>query len=434
MKISFLWLSPALTAVGSKLGIDAHYYAKNVTLVLLGHAVSILRGIITGYFVVRFFQKEVYGEYQFLLSVVGMLSFLGLPGLAQSVTRAWARGDSFSLAEMTKQQLKVCVIGSLLLLGSIPFLQFYGRGELWLAFFVAALLFPLPPIAMVRFGGFTVGRARFDIALKATIVWSALTIVATLAIIFFHQSSLLMLITTMSIPSLVYLYAGRNLRPPAEGGPQRTRAIWRYSLQLTVATLPIDLVWYLDKLLISYFFGLSQLATFSVALLIPEQARIFIKQFLPVSFAKQAAGKDNWQRRRKLLQIVLVGTVLFALGIGFYVILCPWMIPLLFPQYDAKEIILLTSVAAVTLITNPGTLFAQYLEAQGLIREVRLSNWIAAAGFGVSLFLLIPTMGLLGAVLARGVFRFIAVGTSCWFILRTPPREGSVGVPVPRRS
>lgn len=418
---SFLWLSPSLTAFGKCFGIDAHYFAKHSSFILLGHAVSMIRGIITGYFVARFFAQEVYGQYQFILSVVGSLSLFGLPGLAHSVTRAWARDDAFSIREITKTQLLVSSIGSLILLGCIPFLGYYGREELWLLFLVAALLFPLPPLGTVHFGGYTVGKARFDLALRATVVWSSLMIIATIAIIFFRQSALLMFIVTTSIPSIVYLWMSRKIRPPSdEKDLKNTKSIIRYGWQLTFATLPVDLVWYVDKLLISHFLGLNQLATFSVSILIPEQAKIFVKQFLPVSFAKQAKGADSWERRMKLMKVVLIGTLIFAVGILAYIAASPWLMPFLFPQYDAKELVLLTSIAAIAIITSPGSLFAQFLEAQGMIREVRSSNWIAAIVFAISLVFFIPTYGLIGAAVARIIFRFVYTGATWWYVMRAP--------------
>ncbi len=417
---SFVWLSPTLTAIGKKLGIDAHYFAKNSALVLVGHGVGILRGVITGYLVARLFQKEIYGEYQFMLSMVGMVSFFGLVGIGNPVARAWARGDSFSLSRVTMHQLKACLIGSALLLAAIPFLGIYNREELWLDFLVAAIIFPLPPIAMMRFGSFTVGKSRFDISLKATLVWSVLMILATLFVILFHQSAVLMLITSMCIPPLVYLFFSRNFRPPQGTGPDQTMSIVRYAWQFSVATVPIELVWYIDKLLIAHFFGLSQLATFAVAMLIPEQIKLVMKQFLPVAFSKQAKGEDSMERRMKILKAGTAGMGVLAIGIGLYIALTPWLMPFLFPQYEARTVVILTSIAAVTLLNVPGTLFVQYMEAQGMIRQVRLSNWIAAGIFGISLFVLIPWLGLLGAALARGIFRFTYMGTSIWFAFFTP--------------
>ncbi len=416
----FLWLSPALSTLGKRFGIDAHYYAKNSFFVVLGQMLSIVQGLIAGYFVARVFDQTIYGEYQFMLSIAGTLGLFGLPGLSTAVARAWARNEGFSMRAVTRHHLMVCLVGSLLLLGCIPFLEYYNREEFWPLFLVAALFFPLAPVAMVRFGTFTVGKARFDIALKVSIVCSVLTVLATLAVIYFQQSAMLMLMISMGLTPIIYLIVSRNLIPPAEKGLTNTKDIIKYGWQLTLVTLPVNLVWYLDKLLISHFFGLNQLATFSVALLIPEQVKIQVKQFLPVGFAKQAAAEDSKERRMKLIKAVMIGTVIFAIGIAAYIAICPFIIPLLFPKYDAQEVILLTSIAAITLVTQPGALFAQYLEAQGMIRANRIANWSAVGAFAIGLVTLIPFYGLLGAVLARGVFRFVYWGATWWFVLTMP--------------
>jgi O-antigen/teichoic acid export membrane protein len=281
---------------------------------------------------------------------------------------------------------------------------------------------------MVHFGGFAVGKARFDIALWVSIVWSSLMIVASLAIVFFHQSALLMLIAGLGIQSIVYLYFSRKNPPPNEGGDlKNTKAIIRYGWQMTIVTLPVNLVWYIDKILISHFLGLNQLATFTVSILLPEKVKMLLKQFFPVTFPKQAKGNDSRDRRIRLTKAVLIGTVIFALGIGLYIALCPFFIGFLFPHYNAKEVILISSIAAATLITTPGTLFAQYLEAQGMIRETQIANWGAAGIFTVALFSLIPTLGLVGAILARGIFRFTYVLLAWWLVVRTPIKKESWG-------
>lgn len=420
----FLWLSPTLTAIGKKLGIDAHYFAKNSFFVLVGHAVSILRGVITGYLVTLFFQKEIYGQYQFILSVMGMLGIFSLSGLNTAVTRAWSRGDAFSMRSITRHQLVVNLLGSLALLGCIPFLGRYGREELWPLFVVGAAVFPLSAVAMTRFGAYTVGKARFDLSLTVSLVWSALVMAATLAIIFLYQSAALLLLANAAIPPLVYLWASRSFREPTGAGTEKnTKAIIRYGWHITFSTLPADAVWYVDKLLISHFLGLGELATFSVALLLPEQVKVLIKQFFPVTFAKQAERGDSRERRAKLMKATLIGMLVFAVGIGLYIAASPFLIPFLFPQYDADQVILLTGIAALTLITQPITLIAQYLEAQRMVREIWLSNFVSAILFGIALVTLIPLYGLLGAIIARGVFRFAYSG-ACWiFMLRAPVRE-----------
>lgn len=409
-----------LTSASKRWKFDAHYFAKNSFLVLVGQAVGFVRGIVSGYLVARFFDQAVYGEYQFMLSVMGMLAVLGIPGMATPVARAWSKNEPFDLGIITRHQAIVGSVGSLLLLCAIPFLGMYGKADLWPLFVAAAVVFPIPSIAMVRFGSYTVGKPRFDIALRAGIVWSVLSIVCTALIILFWQSALLVLVVATIVPPVVYLWMGRAFVPPESKDPEDSKKIIRFAWKLTFASLPADLTWYVDKLMISHFFGLNQLALFSVALIVPEQVKLFTKQFFPVAFSKQASVVDSRATRRKLTAAVLGGMGVFAAGAAVYAIASPILMPLLFPQYDATQLTLLTSVAAVTVITNPASLFAQYLEAQGMLRETRIAQWSAAVLFAISLVTLIPTMGLLGAVLARGVFRFAYVGLSWWFVHSAP--------------
>lgn len=418
---SFVRFSPFLSSVGARFGFDAHYYAKNSALVSLGHVIGLLRGIVTGYLVARLFRPDIYGQYQFMLSIVGMLSIFGLSGLPVALSRAWARGEPFSIRRIVTAQLTVGIVGSVFLIGSIPFLGYYNRTELWPLFLLAGVLFPLPQLGTMLFGAYTFGRSRFDTALKANLAWSIVMVAATFFVLMFTPSALWMLLIVMAVPPLTYLFFLRRIRPPSgDGADKSTSNVIRYAWQLTFATLPTELVWYVDKLLISYFFGLNQLATFAVAILIPEQAKIFLKQFFPISLAKQAQGSDSLERRKKLFRAVLFGTVVFAVGIVLYIVSTPVLIPLLFPQYDSAQVITLTSVMAATLITMPSTLISQYLEAQGMIRENRRANWVAAAVFLVLLVLLIPTYGLLGAILARGGFRLCLIMLSWILLLRRP--------------
>lgn len=427
MKLSLVWLSPTLTRLGKKFGIDLHYYTKNSALIMLGQVVSTLRGFITGYLVARFFEQNIYSEYKFMLSVVGILGIFGLPGLAQSVTRAWSRNEAFSLHRITNQLFLVSSIGSLILLLCIPFLGHYHRESLWPLFLGASVLFPVTNIATIRFGAYIVGKAKFGLMLRATITWSILTIVSTIAVILFYHSALLMLLIGMGMPSIVYLFFARRLHPKeADAAGKNTKSIIRYGWQLTFASIPDIIAGNLDSLLITSFFGVNQLGLLAVSILIPEYVKTLIKQLLPVTFSKQAAMPDTKEGRAKLIKVVLIGMGIFILGSAVYIILCPFFIPLLFPNYDASLVIPLTSIAAATIIFNPGSLFEQYLEAQRMTKQVQYVHWGASFIYVIALFALIPTYGLIGALIARGFFRFLYTVISLWFVMHAPLREAKI--------
>ncbi len=422
-QLSFKWLAPWLTALSKRIGIDLHYFAKNSFLVSVSHVVNIVRGIISGYFVARLFEKEIYGQYQFILSVMSMLAMFGLPGLMDSVTRALARKEKFSMQAIVLHQGKICAIASIVLLSCIPFLEYYHRESLWPLFVAAAIIFPLPNIAQILFGAPVVGLSRFDIALKANIIWSIINIICTVVILYYTQSAFLMLITSTVIAPITYIMMSKKIQPEKDLDEENTKEIIRYGWQLTLRNLPNDLAWYIDKLIISQFLGLNQLATFSVSILIPEQVKGLVKQFVPIAFAKQAARSDSKEMRQKLLKVVASGMGIFTIGIIVYTMISPWIIPFLFPKYHAHEVIFLTNISAITLVMTPTALLGQYLDAQKMVREIQIANWGSACIFALALVTIVPLYGLIGAVIARGIFRFMYGVTTCWFVLRAPIKE-----------
>ncbi|GEM_PF-1940296 len=398
------------------LGTNVRFLARSATLVTISHGVSMLRGLITGYLVARLFPRELYGQYQFILSVVGAIAVCGLPNMGTALSRATARGEKGISLPVARIQFLISLLGSLILLAVIPLLP-PERSALWPLFLLAAVIFPISQTANSFFAGLTIGNARFDATLRANLAWSAIVIVATLAILLFHPSAILLYATVTVLPALAYLWYGRKLLPTQEAAAS-VRHIVRYGISLTVVSLPMTLSWYLDKLLITGLLGLNQLAIFSVALLMPEQVKVWAKELLPVSFALQATGEDNRERRLRLAGIVGRMTLLFAAGIVLYIFLAPFLFAILFPNYP--DAVLLSQIFSLTLLAIPSTLIAQYMEAQAMLSALRRSQWLSSVVFVIATLTLIPAYGLLGAVIARGILRCGYMCFTWFFLLRTP--------------
>jgi O-antigen/teichoic acid export membrane protein len=407
----------ALSASNRMLGMNAKQYMHDAWIVTISHGISVLRGLITGFLVARLFPRELYGEYQFILSVFGALTFLSLPGIDKSLPRAVARGEGGALPRMLKWHVLISLLGTVALLFSLPILEASGRGYLWPVFVIAAILFPCTQAASSLFGALVSGLGRFDVALKANITWSVLMVAATLFIIFVEPSSTLLFVAGVTLPALSYLWFSRPLMPRHDPAIP-VRPILRYSIEMTLLSLPLYFSTYIDKLLISAFFGLNQLAVFAVGILIPEQLKSWSKELLPVSLASQAKGKDSPERRKVLLRVIGRATLLSVIPLGIGIAITPFILPWIFPNYP--EAILLTQVGLAMLIFQPGALISQYMEAQAMIREMRWAQWISAAIYIVSLVVLLPSFGLVGAVIGRGVLRCSTIAISIWFLARAP--------------
>lgn len=403
------------------IGADISAFSKDAFLVTTSYAVSTLRGIITSYLVARMFPRELYGTYQFMLTVLGIAGLVTLPGLSTAMTRALARGEEQETRAAMRWQLGISLIGSTGLLLCIPFLQMMGKAELWPLFILGSALLPLSQYAGALFATVTRGKGRFDISLKANIAWSVALIALILYIVFIQRSVALLLIGVIGFPAIAYLIFGWKLMPryTHHASP---REILRFAWTLSVSNLPGGLSWYLDKIMISAMFGLNQLAVFSIAVLIPEQMKSWAKELLPVSFAVQAKGDDTIKRRRSLVMVVLRATLAFSVFIAAYVVLAPYIFYWGFPTYYNSEAIFLTQMSGLTIILLPTTLLNQYIEAQALVRELRIIQWLSAAVFCISLITLIPMMGLLGAVLARGIVR-LTTAICCVYVLWKLPAK-----------
>jgi len=413
-------ISDFLTRIGRRFGIDAHYLAKNGFIVTSGHAVSILRGLVTGYLVARMFPRELYGQYQLILSIMGAVSAFGLSDLSKAVSRAAAKGNVAVAPTVAKYHVLFCLLGSGMLLAGIAVLPYFGREELWPLLLAGAVLFPLSQVSTVFFGGLAIGQGKFKLGFWANMVWSVLMIAFTGAMLYLHPSALLMLVGVKGIPAVVYFffafYMMRGIKPAPK---EEAKPILKYGFSLTLMNLPLSLSWYLDSLLISALFGVNQLAVFSIALLIPEQLKVWIGELLPITFSRQARGADTMERRKKLMKQVGFLICVFAVGIALYIALAPYIFHFLFPTYP--DAILLSQVAAAILITVPGGLLTQYLEAQAMVRALTMTRWIAAAVFVISLLTLVPTLGLMGALIARGLLRLSYILCTVYYLVRHPP-------------
>lgn len=398
------------------LGVDVRSMAKNATIVTVSYGISILRGLVTGYLVARLFPRELYGQYQFILSSVGAVGVIGLPGIINSLNRAVARGEKGVILPTARIQFAIASIAACILLATIPFLP-TERQSLWPLFLLTALLFPVQQTASSIYTAVTVGKVKFDLALKANIIWSSITVLCVLGIIFFKPSAVLLYTVMTAVPALTYLWFSRSEIEAVTPEPKVNHII-KYGIQLTLISLPISLSWYVDKLMISALFGLNQLAVFTVGILIPEQMKTFAKELLPVSFAAQARGENTSKRRQRLIVAVVRATLIFSIGIAVYIAAAPWIYGFFFPNYP--EAVFLTQLAAAMLIVQPSSLLTQYLEAQAMLPELRRTQWISAGVFVLSLVTLIPAFGLPGAVVARGMLRLSYAACSLWVLLRMP--------------
>lgn len=412
-------LLPLVDQVGSYFGINARYFTQQGSFTLVAHGINILYGILISYLSALLFNPELFGQYRFVLSIIGICAVLKLSGLSTAISRSLSKNAKSPLVYTFKLYLIPVALFGITLLSAIVVLQFWGRNELWPLFAVAALLAPIEAAALTFAGGIITGKALFKNAIYYSVTAKLLNLLLTVPMFLLFPSPVALLAIILGVNIVVYgTFVWRYL--PLYNTHDSDTKVFTYGAKLSLFQIPGTIVWHIDSLLISAYFGLTQLAIFSVAILIPEQFKMLFKELLAISFSRQAAGSDTKARRHHLIIICAKGTVLFLLFIIAYWVSVDYFFGVIFPQYNDPQTIFLSKLMFATLIVIPWNLVPQYLEAHGATVAVRNSNLYSSGVFLVCLLWLIPTYGLLGAVISRAMFRFAYTLLSIFYLYTAP--------------
>lgn len=398
-----------------KLQIDLEYFKRQIPIVLKTYILGTFASIIIVYFATRFFTPEEYGKYRFVFNILGIFGVLQLPKMVSAISQSLATNATSALWYTLKLYVPFALITSLLTLLCIPFLFLFNRFELWPYFILAALFLPLQYIGVTFYGSIIQGKSLFKNELKINISLKIIVLPLGLIAIFYSHSPLLLFFANFCIPAAIYFLATLYFLPKFSNNT-KDASIFKYGFKLSLITIPVNIVWYIDGLLIPAFFGLEELAIFAIVMLIPVESKQIFKQLLVTSLSRQAIGEDTKKRRKHLFKLIVYATTGMAVICLLYVYFAPFILYYVFPQYNTSSTLFLLRLAIILLLFEPVTLVQQYLEAQKNLKALQWSQYFSAIVFCAMMPFLIPQFGIIGAIIARIVYRMCYMGSMLYFL------------------
>src|SRR5947207_34065 len=97
------------------LKIDINYFVKNGLWVYGSYIISLITGIILTYTYGNFLSKEIFGQFNFVLSILSLIGIFSLPGMGQALTYAFSKNNQGNFLKAIKQTFWFSLIGSLIL-------------------------------------------------------------------------------------------------------------------------------------------------------------------------------------------------------------------------------------------------------------------------------------------------------------------------------
>jgi O-antigen/teichoic acid export membrane protein len=345
----------------------------------------------------RFVTKEVYGAYQYIISMAAMIGLILLPGLDTALIRSIAQKKEKTFFLCEKEKLKFGVFAFLIFF-VISFWYFIHKNfELAISFLFAGIFLPFLSIFSLYLA-FWQGRKRFDLQNKYFGFHNFLASFILILFIIFKQKVVFVVFGyffafTFST-FLFWFLTRRKINKETE----EDKEALSYGKHLTIMSIPGSISGQIDNVILWQFIGPTQVAIYAYALRLVERILELIP-FSALAFPKMA--EKNLKEDRVKKNIFDKFLKLFWFSIPFtilYILFCPLFFKIFFPAY--KESIIYSQALAITLIFSPFYFLSTALLVEAKKRELYILNFAPQVLKIVLFFVLIPIFKIWGGVIS----------------------------------
>lgn len=379
--------------------------AKHFSYLFALRVAQQLIGFVSFFFIVHYVPKEIIGHYQFVLSVIALVSITSLPGmrgaLMQSVARK--RGGFFKTA--TRYSVIGAVAGSLILLIIAGYHFVINDLMMAIAFAVAALLNPLGQGLLTWKSSYS-GEERFKalavIDAMSSLITSAFLMISAL---FYNESHILLLCIALIIPAIQnFIFWGIEFRK-YKASSVGEDGMKEYGLKTSAYQIFPTVAGQIDRISIYNFMSASDLAAYSVAMKIPEALKSVIQNLGDVLMPKFAKLPKFTPKMDKTMGMFSLLSLVVIIGFAFTVF--PLIFKFLVPSEYESSIYYVQALLCTVAIGNHAILRSKYIksqkDAENFKRLVTMNSIIRVVSMPVFIFFL----GIWGAVAAIFIQRII---------------------------
>lgn len=347
--------------------------------------------------------KEDFGTYKYVLSIIGILSITTLTGMATAVAQSIARDKDGSVKKAISTKIKFGTIGSLVSVLTSLYYFYNNNIVLSLCFLIAALFIPLSNSFAIykaildgkkKFKKSSIYKTSSDLLSWAIIITTLFATKNIVVVLFVY------LLSTIFIKLFIFKYATKNEKAAEETDPD----VINYGKHLSVANILESISGKIDKILIWHYLGAAELAIYAVAISPPDQIKGIVKQIRALALPKFSASSRE-QIKKGIFKKILILTLFITLVTISYVLLAEYIFDLFFPQY--MESVFYSKVYAISILATSSSLIVAAMNAKKAKKQIYQFNVISPLIRMTTLFIFIQYFGLLGAISAKVINRFL---------------------------
>ncbi|HVY56211.1 MAG TPA: oligosaccharide flippase family protein [Thermodesulfobacteriota bacterium] len=375
---------------------DMVYLASGGFWLTTGQVVASGSAFLLALVFANYFPKETYGEYKYVLALIGGLSAFSLTGLGVAITQATSRGYDRLFKETIPLSLKW---GSGSMAVALAIGSYYlFKGNAGLGFGIAIVGTAMPLISgFGLFASYLNGKKDFGRLTRYASYDTVLTAL-TLGISIFLTKDLLTILCVYAASNLffAFIFWKRTFRrdPPNDRNDPSSIG---YAKHMSLINILGFVATNLDSVLVFQYLGAAQLAIYAFAVAVPQQVKALQKGITTLSMPKYASKTAEDIESGMLYKMGLI-FLTTLLGIAVYYFLAPILYHFFFSQYDAS--IRYSQIFAFSLLGATATLPVSAVQARAETGKLYFYNTTSSV-IRIAAMLIGIQFGLMGLVISR---------------------------------
>lgn len=319
-----------ISVLGRRVGLDLSYLFANGFWVILRYGITALLGLALTIGFAHLASKELYGQYQFVLSIISLFSVLSLPGFNTAALKAVSLGyGAKSIQKVVRLSFLSSLFAAPLLIGYSLYAYFLGGRasfslDVFVSLVVGALLVPFfyaPNTWYVAYEGKSLFRpVTIRIAISSFLVTFGL-----LSVLYFGGNLPTLVVLYFGLPALLsWIFYGDAIRflGPGMKGAEADGIHVGYGLSVTVQKFILGLSESVPPILLSRFFGFEFLAIFQIANYFLNTLSGVVSALASL-YLPRLFRFEGLMHRRILLQSIVAGFISLLVPAAFLEIAFP---------------------------------------------------------------------------------------------------------------
>lgn len=402
---------------------DMVYLAKGGFWLTIGQVIMVMSDLAIIIIFANFLPPEIYGQYKYILSIVGILVLFSLPGVNTAIIQAVSRGLEGSILKGLNTRIKWGVLGSIASIGIAVYYWASDNFQYTLIFFIVAAFIPFID-SLNLYKGVLVGRKNFKSFTLYNIIFFVGFTVALGFTIFFTDKILSIFLVYFFYNVILHLCFFLYLkikRPFNRNSDFRTL---KYGKHLTFMSAFGNISNHLDKILIFHFLGAVEVAIYIIAILPIQQIKTRYLINLNNLVLPKMSNRNIFEIKKTLPRKIFIFFIFLAVLTVIYIISVPYLYEIIFPQY--LDSIIYAQFFGISLLFYPTMLIVNVLVSHVKKKQLYAIRFINPSIKILLLIVLVPIYKIWGAIFAIILCEIILALLLIYFFIKLRPEENLI--------